>query len=146
MPALGLWTALVMTRLHRLEMGNDTAGEAFLVISLFDMLAFAVLFGLAARWRRRPEHHRRLMLMASCGLTVAAFARFPYWLVPTDTWCLYVDGLIAAGVARDWMVMRRVHAVYVWGVPLLIAGQAIAMWTYLTRPPTWLAIAHAMLK
>ena len=85
LPLIGIATALTMTRLNRAESDADVDGEAFLIVSLFDMLAFAVIFGLAVYWRRRPEYHRRLMLMATCGLTVAAFARFPQWLVPSHS-------------------------------------------------------------
>jgi hypothetical protein len=144
LPFVGIATALTMTRLHRAERG--TTGEAFLIISFFDMLAFAVIFGLAVYWRRRPEYHRRLMLMATCGLTVAAFARFPQWLVPTHCWYAFVDVLILTGAARDWMLMRRVHPVYLYGLPALALGQATTMWIYMSRAPTWIAIAQALLR
>jgi hypothetical protein len=144
MPVMGVATALAMTRLHRAEGATD--GEAFLIVSFFDMLAFALTFGLAAYWRRRPEFHRRLMLMASCGLTAAAFARFPAWLLPDHAFYLGVDGLILAAAARDWIVQRRVHAVYVYGLPALALGQATAMWIYLSRAPAWIAIARTLLR
>jgi len=47
----------------------------FLIIPFYDMIAFAILLGLAIHWRRKPEFHRRLMLVATCGLLVAAFNR-----------------------------------------------------------------------
>src|SRR6187402_3502875 len=46
-------------------------------IGLFSMGAFAVFLCLAVHFRLQPEHHKRLMLMSSCVLTSAAFARFP---------------------------------------------------------------------
>lgn len=143
-PVVGIATALAMTRLHRAE--GTTGGEAFLIVSLFDMLAFGVTFGLAIHWRGRPEYHRRLMLMASCGLTVAAFARFPSWLMPRNAWYLAVDTLVFAGVARDWIVVGRVHAVYRYGVPALALGQAVTMWVYLSRAPAWVGIEHVLLR
>jgi hypothetical protein len=145
MPLVGMWTAVVMTRVHRAETHSDTAGEAFLIVSVFDMLAFAVTFALAIYWRRRGEYHRRMMLMASCGLTVAAFARFPLWLMPRNFWYVYVDALILAGPVRDWIIMRRVHPVYQYGLPALAVGQATTMWIYVSRAPAWIAIAHALL-
>ncbi len=144
MPLVGIETALAMTRLHRAE--SNTAGEAFLIVSFFDMFAFAATFGLATYWRRRPEYHRRLMLMASCGLTVAAFARFPNWLMPNNAWYVGVDALILPGVARDWILMRRVHPVYLYGVPALAIGQAMTMWIYLSAVPAWVWIARALLR
>jgi hypothetical protein len=144
LPVVGITTALAMTRLHRAE--GATGGEAFLIVSFFDMLAFAVTFGLAIYWRGRPEYHRRLMLMASCGLTVAAFARFPSWLMPENGWYGGVDGLILIGVARDWVVRRHVHTVYRYGVPALVFGQAATMCVYLSGAPAWVAISHALLR
>jgi hypothetical protein len=143
-PVGGVATALIMTRLHRAD--GEMGGESFLIISLFDMLAFAVAFGLAMHWRRRPEYHRRLTLIASCGLTVAAFARFPSWLMPDNAWYVGVDMLIIAGAARDWFVMRRVHPVYMYGLPMLVLGQATAMWIYLSGAPAWVAIAQTLLR
>jgi hypothetical protein len=144
MPIVGVATALTMTRLHRVESHADHA--AFLSVSFFDMLAFAVTFGLAVYWRRRPDCHRRLMFMATAGLTVAAFARFPTWLMPNNLWYLAVDALIVTAVVRDRLVLHRVHSVYRYGLPLVVLGQGIAMWLYLSRPPAWLAVANALLR
>jgi hypothetical protein len=41
------------------------------------LTSFTIPFVLAICWRRKPELHRRLMLIASCALTAAAFVRFP---------------------------------------------------------------------
>jgi hypothetical protein len=143
MPILGLATAIVMTRIHRAE--GETGGDAFLIVSCFDMLAFAVAFGLAVRWRRRPDYHGRLIVMATCGLTAAAFARLPHWLMPRNAWYLGVDALLLAAVALDWRAHRRVHPVHRYGVPLLMLGQAMAMWIYTSNAPAWLTIARVLL-
>ena len=144
MPIVGIVTALMMTRVRRAE--GSTGGEAFLIISFFDMLAFATTFGLAMIWRRRSDYHRRLLVMASCGLTVAAFARFPGWFMPDDAWYLGVDALLLAAVINDWHVMRRVHPVYLYGVPALVLGQATAMLIYKSNAPAWVAIAQVLLQ
>ena len=144
MPIAGIETALTMTRLHIAE-GNRKE-ESTLVVSFFDMLAFAVTFGLATYWRGRSEYHRRLMLIATCGLTVAAFARFPSWLMPHNAWYLGSDALILAGAARDWVLMRRVHPVYLYGLPALIVGQVTTMLIYVSGARTWVALAHKLLQ
>jgi hypothetical protein len=145
MPLVGIATALVMTRLEAGAGGVAVERQAFLAVSCFDMVAFATLLWTAVRYRRRPEYHRRLMLMATCGLTVAAFARFPSGLVPDNGWYLGVDALILAGVIRDWITEGRVHPVYAIGLPAIGVGQAATMWVYLTRAPAWLAIARVLL-
>jgi hypothetical protein len=144
MPIIGVATALAMTRLHRIENHADHA--AFLSVSFFDMLAFAITFGLAVHWRRWPDYHRRLMFLATAGLTVAAFARLPTWLIPTNLWYVAVDTLIVVAAVCDQLVVHRVHPVYRYGLPLLALGQGVAMWLYLSRPSGWLTLANAMLR
>lgn len=142
-PIVGVETTLAMARFYWAAEGRDQA--AFIVVSLFDMAAFAVLFWLAAAFRRRPALHGRLMLMASCGLAVPAFARLPPWLMADNGWYIWVDALILAAALRDRLTTGRVHATYRFGLPALMAGQATAMWLYLTANPAWLAVAHVLL-
>lgn len=140
----GIGTALVMTRRHLLAEGDD--GSAFLALLLFDMLAFAVLFGLGIAFRRQADTHRRLMLMATCTMAMAAFLRFPHWLVPPNMWYAAVDALILVAAARDWLVERRVYAAFAYGLPALVAGQVAAMALFLEAPPAWIALAHTLLR
>ncbi len=143
LPIVGVATAIVM---HNWRSARGPSNPAFLSVSLNDMLTFSIAFGLAIYWRRRPELHRRLMLIASCALTVAAFARLPAYLVPHRWWYAYVDLLILLGVARDLLVERRVHAVYRYGLPCVMAGQAGALYLYLAAPPAWLSLLHSVLR
>lgn len=142
LPVLGVATALAMRQWHARQ---GPVNDAFLAVSFNDMLTFAVAFGLALRWRRRPDRHRRLMLIASCALTVAAFARFPRTLVPADTWYAGVDLLIGLGLLRDRIVDGRVHRVYAIGLPAVMAGQALALYLALAAPAGWLALLRAWL-
>jgi hypothetical protein len=142
LPVLGVATALAMRQWHAHQ---GPVNDAFLAVSFNDMLTFAVAFGLALRWRRRPDRHRRLMLIASCALTVAAFARFPRTLVPADTWYAGVDLLIGLGLLRDRIVDGRVHRVYAIGLPAVMAGQALALYLALAAPAGWLALLRAWL-
>ena len=115
----------------------------FLIVPFYDMIAFAILLGLAIHWRRKPEIHRRLMLVATCGLLVAAFTRFPQ---AHAFWQAYagVDLLISFGIVRDLIVLRRVHPVYLYALPAVVAGQAIAIALYLHPPSWWSAISRAL--
>src|SRR5882724_1875754 len=102
MPIVGVTTAIVMNRM-KLRAG-DTSAAAFMIIPFWDMVAFSVTFALAFSWRTKPEFHRRLMLMASCALTAAAFGRFPIAAL-RDVWFYAgVDSLILLGVVRDLVV------------------------------------------
>jgi hypothetical protein len=123
---------------------NPIERSAFLPIPFLDMAFFVIPFGLAIWWRKRPEHHRRLMLFAACVLTAAAFGRFlPD--VPYLSFYAGVDALIMIGVLRDIAVDRRVHPVYVWLLPPYVLLQLGALFIYSHRPEWWLRIGNAFI-
>ena len=95
-PPVGVATAVVMARVHLLHGEPDAA--AFFPVPLFDMAAFTIAFTFGAYWRRRPEYHRRLMFMATCALTAAAFGRLPA-LDHAEWFYAGVDGLGPARLA-----------------------------------------------
>ncbi|MBB3120378.1 hypothetical protein [Pseudoduganella violacea] len=141
LPFLGIATALVMQK-WRAAQGPEN--PAFLAVSFNDMLSFGITFALAVYWRKRIEYHRRLMVMATCCLSVAAIARFPAGWVPAGWWYAGVDLLIILGVARDWLVQKRVHAVYRYGLPCLVVGQLAAMYLFLEAPPAWMSFTNSL--
>jgi hypothetical protein len=111
---------------------------------LFDIAAIAICFALAILWRTNPERHRRLMLIATCALTGAAFGRMPLMHAPLYFYGA-IDGLILLGTLRDLAVSRRIHTVYLIAVPLLVAGQTAASQMFLHRASFWIRIAHGLL-
>src|SRR5580698_4402138 len=127
-------------RLHEDE--RDT--RAFLSIPFYDMIAFGVSIALAIYWRTKPELHRRLIFIATCGLMDAAFGRFAY-LFDNNLFFPCLDLLIVLGVARDLWVDRRVHKVYLCALPLLIVGQSLALYMWRSNPSWWQRITHAIL-
>jgi hypothetical protein len=143
-PIVGIATAIAMTR-FRIKEGVITDAAQFMIVPFFDMLAFSAAFGLAFYWRKKPEFHRRLILIAGCGLTAAAFSRFPSSILSANWFYAGVDVLILLGVLRDLVVTKRIHPVYLYGLPLLLFGQTAVMYTYLTQRPVWMRIAHAIL-
>jgi hypothetical protein len=142
-PIVGIATTIAMTRL-RMQEGRGDAAQ-FMVVPFFDMGSFTVAFALAFLYRKRPEFHRRLMLIATCSLTAAAFGRFPYALMPRHWFYAGVDALILLGLIRDLLVTERVHPVYLFGLPILAAGQTAAIFTYLKSGQVWMRLAHAIL-
>jgi hypothetical protein len=103
-------------------------------IGLVSMAGFGIPLALAILWRRRPAYHRRLLLVSTAMLTNAAFARFPGGFLPDHLFYIGTDLLIAAGIASDLWMEQRVHAVYRYALPLLVAAQTAVMipaWKYL---------------
>jgi hypothetical protein len=138
---VGALTAISMARFEQQDPFNSAA---FLIVQVMDLSSFAVPFALAIYWRKRPEFHRRLVLIASCALLDAAFGRFP--ALPLVFSPAGVDALICLGVIRDVIVDRRVHKVYLYALPMLIVWQIVAVETFVHASSWWTNIAHSILR
>jgi hypothetical protein len=132
-----------ITYLHR-EAG---AAHAFLAIPFLDMVTFTTCFALAVLWRTKPELHRRLMLIATCALTAAAFGRMGMIRsIPPLGFYFGVDALILLGAVRDLVVNRRIHTVYLTTVPLLVPAQAAAVYIAEHQSAFWLRIMDKLIS
>lgn len=134
-PVLGISTAMVMDRFNVLTFHLPAGAASFFAIQALDMVSFTTAFWLAVLWRGKPEFHRRLVLIATCALTSAAWARWPHSSVPL-AYC-GVDGLIMLGVVRDLIVNRKIHAVYRYALPMLIVLQTVMVELWLRHPAWW---------
>jgi hypothetical protein len=140
---LGITTSIVMGRFDTIAEHLPDA-DAFLIVPFFDMLAFGTFFALAFLWRRKPELHRRLLFIATCGLLDAAFGRFDYLYFHRLFYpCL--DAVILLGVVRDLLVNRRARKVYLTAQPGLFAVQALLTYTWINSSAWWLGLAHSIL-
>jgi hypothetical protein len=142
-PIVGVSTAIAMGRFNSTVL-HHTDEASFLIVPLFDMVCFTSIFPLAVYWRKKPELHRRLMLIATCVLTAAAFGRFPERILPGYLFYAGVDLLILIGVARDLIVDRTIHRAYLFALPVFILGQTIATYIAYHNVPFWLRIARAL--
>jgi FtsH-binding integral membrane protein len=143
MVLLGVTTAIIMGRFDT-YVKHEPGSDAFLIVPFFDVAAFATLFGLAVLWRKKPEFHRRLIFIATCGLLDATFGRNDYIFNHNlFFWCL--DGVILLGVVRDLVVNRRIHKVYLVSLPILIACQVFVVHTYASASAWWVRIADRVL-
>jgi len=140
---LGVSTTIVMHRFEFLTLHQGQNAIVYSSIPLWDMLCFAVVFSLAILWRKKLEYHRRLMLIASCVLTAAAWGRLPESVLPGLWFYAGVDLLILMGAARDLLVNRKIHRVYLIVLPLLISGQIVI--AQITFTESWKRLAHAIL-
>jgi hypothetical protein len=146
MPIIGIATSLAMGRFNIAHALRAPAySEAFLAIPFNDMIFFTGTLASAAWWRKRPDVHRRLMYIATCLLTAAAFARYPFITIYALRWYAGVDILLLLGVAYDLTVHRRVHMAYALALPPILAGQVFAMWLFIARPHWWLAFGRHLI-
>jgi hypothetical protein len=143
MVPLGFTIAIIMGRFdsRQLHLSDPT----FLSIPFYDMIAFGTLLSLAIYWRKKPDLHRPLLFIATCCLLDAPFGRsdyifYHYLFYP----CL--DLVMLLGVVRDLMINRRVAAVYRYALPILIVGQAFAVYLWHGSAAWWLRATHAILR
>jgi FtsH-binding integral membrane protein len=142
MVPLGITTAIVMTRFDDVQLHQPD--PTFLSIPFYDMAAFAVLLSLAISRRKTPEVHRRLLFIATCGLLDAPFGRSDF-IFNHSLFYLCLDLVILLGVARDFLVNRRVHTVYRYALPILIVCQGFAIYLWHGAPSWWARATHAIL-
>ncbi|MEO6408255.1 MAG: hypothetical protein ABIO45_05825 [Burkholderiaceae bacterium] len=132
--------------------GMGDEARRFTIVSLSGAVLFAGFVGTAIANVRRPEVHKRLMLLAMVPLVHAAIARlFKTAFAPPDAIGpppvfialppgLFVDLAIVAGIVHDWRTRGRPHPVYLWGGAVLLAVQIGTV--PVGASATWLAIAR----
>jgi len=143
MIVLGFIIAVVMARFDTIVLHQQGA-DAFLSVPFADMIMFGSCIGLAIYWRKKPEYHRRLVFIATCQLMDAALGRFDF-VFDHSLFYLALDGLIALGILRDWVVDTRVHKVYLYALPSLVVVQSLAIYAWRIDPKSWQVVTHAIL-
>ena len=118
--AVGLITAFARFAV-RVRAGEATAAQAQLLGPLLDMLVFAPLFAAAVYYRRTPELHKRLMIVATTSLLIAAVTRMPVLGSPPNRVLLHLIWMapILLAMAHDFWRQRKVHPIYVLGLVIL---------------------------
>jgi len=140
--ATGLPTALRAAKYGSASTPPGAPPLSFLLIPTFDLVMFALFFGGAIIYRRRPAAHKALMLLTVLNFLPPALARIPIaslqatgpvWFFGFPTvvalLCLIVD---ARGHAR-------VNKVFAVGTALLIASYVARL--VLMTTPAWMSIA-----
>ena len=114
----------------------------FLVVPLGDMVVFAGLAGAAIWMRRRPEYHKRLMLLATLGILTAAIARIPIDALQhagLPAFFAVTDVIVIACATFDALRHRRLHPAFAWGVGFIVLSQVGRF--LLAGTPQWMAFA-----
>jgi hypothetical protein len=146
---ISLATAMLFTGLavaieglrNRVDAGYGEAARAFVITPVSAILLFAGLVAAAIVNIRRPEWHKRIMLVATASILQAPIARF-FFLAATGGGPgvrpglgppppierglgagLLVASLVVAAMVYDWRSRGRVHPAYWWGFGALMAVQ-----------------------
>lgn len=144
--ASGVGVGLFATHRDLAAGAGDFALGQFVNI-LIEMLLFGALVGAAVVMRRDGESHKRLLLLATISVLAPAWLRFrhlfPAVPEPFVTFSIVADSLLLVAIARDWIVLRRVHPVYLWAGGAMVAVHAVELLA-ITSPP-WLWLSRRLL-
>jgi hypothetical protein len=143
--------ATVLKRYEALGFGD--AARRFAAVTLLAWPLMATLFTLAIVNVRKPQVHKRLMLLLMVGIMTPAIARVfitlfappglagpppPFVSVPPG---LVADCLLVVAMIHDWRTRGRPHPVYVYGGLVLLAQQLSAV--PISSTAAWMRIAQA---
>ncbi|HUK03117.1 MAG TPA: hypothetical protein VLW26_12635 [Steroidobacteraceae bacterium] len=110
-----------------------------LAIALGSFVVFPVLVGSALYYRRRPDFHKRLMIIATCEVVTAAFGRWPVVGGNPLTFFAAADVFVLALVVHDLVTLRKVHSATLWGGLFFILSEPVRVGLSMT--PAWAAFA-----
>ena len=111
--------------------------EGFMLLSIVAIAVFSVLVSAAWVYRRKPQIHKRLMLMATAGPLVGpGVSRWPVVSGNSAAIGILVVSFLLAGPIYDLVTRRRIHPAYIVGVvlgllgapPVVMAMSATAAW------------------
>jgi ABC-type multidrug transport system fused ATPase/permease subunit len=140
---------------HNDALGTGDAARRFSAVTLCAWPVMVSLFTLAIVNIKRPEVHKRLMVLLMAAMMTPAIARvFLTFLAPPGAAAagppppfvsippaLVADLFIVVAIVRDWRKFGRPHPVYLYGGAVLLAQQVLTV--PFAATPTWMAIARA---
>lgn len=134
--------------------GFGDAARRFSAVALCALPLVAGIFALAIANTRRPEIHKRWMVLLMSGMMTPAIARVfltfvappgsasapppPFVSVPP---ALVADLFIVVAIVRDWRTLGKVHPVYLYGGLILLAQQLLT--PLFAATGAWMQIARA---
>lgn len=115
----------------------------FLAIPLGVILVFGTLVAAAVANRRRPDWHKRLMLLATVSMLTPAIARLPIDALHAGGILAFMgvtDLLAIACIAWDTARHRRLHPAFLGGAVFLVASQAAML--VVAQSAAWQPVAR----
>jgi hypothetical protein len=146
----------------RLDAGYGDAAKAFTIVPISGIWLFAALVAAAIANLKRPEWHKRLMLVATAGILQAALARFfflaatgggpgarpgigpPLPIERTMVPGFIIVALIAAALVHDYRSHGRVHPAYWWGLGASVVVQLLR--PVLAHTQAWYSVADFLVR
>ena len=141
---VGLTTGVIRSRLP-----DGTADPRLFFSAMSDMAIFSAFFFSAIAYRKKPEVHRRAMVVAATMLLIAAVARL--WFLPDGSTAMGFYGRLAiwcspvlCAIGYDVVRRRGVHIVYVAGLVAFVLRRTLA--GPISGTDTWGALTENVLS
>lgn len=127
MVLIGISTAVI--RASQSVTPTDQSPLVFLTIPFGDILVFSILIGAGFWFRRRPDVHKRLMLLGTISILAAAVARLPFAIMQAGPLAFFglTDIFIVACVLYDLVALRRIHRATASAGLLIIISQPLRL-------------------
>jgi len=128
MIVLGIVAAI--DALHRGVRIGPLDSPTSLAFPLINIVIFAFVIYASWRARRRPDAHKRLILLATFSLVSAAFGRFHWDAVGIPLAAGPATGtgaMILLLLIFELVTLRRIHRSTMWAAPLVLAGVVFAV-------------------
>lgn len=143
---IGMGLATGIIRAGALE---DPRGARLLMSAISDMAVFALFFGVAIAYRKKPQVHKRAMVVAATMLLIAAVSRL--WFLPELSSAVQRPAFfliwffpILCAIAYDLAHKQRVHVVYIVGMITLAVRATVVR--PLSQTEAWLRFADGIFE
>ena len=121
MVVVGIITAISTARRGQVSAGMEPL--VFMIFPIGAVVMFAGFMGAALWKRRKPEIHRRLVLLSTVSIITPAIARLPIADHNPVRALLLSLIFVLVAMVHDWRTRGRVHPLYVWGgLIILLSG------------------------
>lgn len=140
--AAGFVTALRAAKFGAASTPPGVQPQAFLIVPLVDLAMFAVLFGAAVYYRKKPAFHKSLMLLTAVNFLPPAVARIPIASLQAfgPLWFFgFPAALALLCLGLETWRYGRLNRVFFVGTLLLIASYLVRLMIMGTS--TWMGIA-----
>ena len=147
MLVMGVMTTLTVVRLGHIGVpGVEFPDpEGFLWLNVDVLVVFGVLVAAGWVFRKKPQAHKRLMLMATIGgLMPPGISRLPFVAGHTPAIGVIVVLFVLTPLIHDLVTRRRIHPAYVFAFVVCIFGFPPVA-SALSTLPAWHRMAQAMI-
>lgn len=106
------------------------------VMPSFDLLLFTLFVALGMMQRRRPDYHKRLMLLATLVMLFPAIVRLPLAAIEQASLPVLMGMAVTAMllfVLIDTVRNRRLHPAFAWGAAVFAMSMPMRLWVKSTE-------------